>query len=139
MTPPPTRHSGFTLIELLIAVGLVMVLITMILPALTQTFGVNRTALTAQAVTVYAKGVIEQTSALWLTRDSTAGAADPYPWLSAGTLPILQAAPSGVTCQPPSSSPLGTASPLGRRRLTIKCTATATGTLTFVMDIGRPQ
>lgn len=136
---PPNRHSGFTLVELLIAVGLVMLLITMILPTLSQTFGVNRTALTAQAVTVYAKGVIEQTSALWLTRDTTAGATDPYPWLSAGSLPVLQAAPSGVTCQTPSSVMLGTATPVGRRRLTLTCTSTATGTLTFVMDIGRPQ
>ncbi|WP_029476882.1 Tfp pilus assembly protein FimT/FimU [Deinococcus frigens] len=131
-------QGGFTLVELLIAVGLVLVMIAVILPTLTQTFQVNRTAVSAQAVTGYAKSVIEQTSALWLTRDSTPGATDPYPWLSAGTLPVLQAAPTGVTCQPPSSLALGAASPLGRRRLTVTCSTAANGTLTFIMDIGRP-
>lgn len=134
-----TAHSGFTLVELLVAMGLVLVLVTVILPSLTQTFSVNRAAVGAQAVTIYAKSVIEQTSALWLTRETDPGAADPYPRLSAGTLPAFQAAPSGITCQTPSSVALGTASPVGRRRLTVTCTAATTGTLTFIMDIGRPQ
>ena len=138
--PPASTEAGLTIVELLIAVGLFMVLITVILPTLPQMFGVNRSTLSSQAVNLYAKGVIEQTGGLWLTRDSSAGATDPYPALVAGTLPSpLPAAPSGVSCQPPSSVAVGSATPVSRRRLTVTCTSAATGTLTFIAEIGRPQ
>lgn len=136
-TPP---EAGLTIVELLIALALFMVLITVILPTLPQMFGVNRSTLSSQAVNLYAKGVIEQTGGLWLRRDPSPSAADPYPALVAGTLPAtLPAAPAGVSCQPPSSVAVGTATPVSRRRLTVSCTSAATGTLTFIAEIGRPQ
>lgn len=138
--PPVPPEAGLTIVELLIALALFMILITVILPTLPQMFGVNRGTLSSQAVTGYAKGVIEQTGGLWLTRDPSPTAADPYPALVAGTLPsTLPAPPSGVTCQPPSSVAVGTAAPVSRRRLTVSCTSAVTGTLTFVSEIGRPQ
>ncbi|CAM3680817.1 hypothetical protein DESA109040_19735 [Deinococcus saxicola] len=134
-------ESGLTIIELLVAISIFLVIVTFVLAALPNLFQINRRTGTAQTVSIYATSVIEQTRRSWLTKTApVAPATDAYPLFTAGTLPTtLPAAPAGLSCTAPAVSTQGTATPPGRRRITVTCTPTGFSAISYVAEIGRPE
>lgn len=139
MTQRP-KH-GFTVVELLIAIVMFTVIIVAVLGALPNLYRVNRSTSDKQVQSAYAKNVMEAVRSSWLTSTTPiAPSTDQYPNFTAGTLPTLPAAPSSLSCQTPAVTAVGTATPIGRRRVTLTCTTVSGGNVTsFVVEFGRPQ
>lgn len=136
------HQEGLTLVELLVAITIFGLIITAVLSMLPSLFKLNRATSDAQATSAYAKSVMESTRIHWLTKVTpTAPSTDAYPNFTAGTLPSgLPTVPSTLTCDAPAVTAEGSATPVGRRRLTIKCTAKSTQqSSSFVAEFGRPQ
>lgn len=133
-------NSGLTLVEVMVAVAIFAILIGAILPIFTGLFRVNRDTVNIQTVGSYAQSVAEQTRALWLTGVTpVAPSTDSYPAFTAGQLPTpLPAPPANVSCAAPLVEAVGSAIPVGRRRLTVTCTPAGKPAIVFVIEIGRP-
>lgn len=138
-----TRHQehGFTIVELLIAIVLFTVIVVAVLGALPNLYRVNRSTSDNQVQSAHAKNVMEAVRSFWLTPlTPTAPSTDQFPNFTAGTLPALPAAPSSLSCQAPTVTAVGTATPIGRRRISLTCTTVSGGNVTsFVVEFGRPQ
>ncbi|GGL79266.1 hypothetical protein GCM10010840_16410 [Deinococcus aerolatus] len=134
-------ESGLTLVEVMVAVGIFAVLIGAILPIISDLFRVNRDTVNVQTIGSYAQSVGEQTRTLWLTRVTpVAPSTDAYPSFTAGQVPNpLPSPPANVSCAAPLVEAVGSASPVGRRRLTVTCTPPGKPAMVFVIEIGRPE
>ncbi|UBV43561.1 prepilin-type N-terminal cleavage/methylation domain-containing protein [Deinococcus taeanensis] len=139
----PNRTQGVTLIELLVAMAILGIIVSTVLAIIPRLYQVNRTNVQAQLASTYARTVMESVRSHWLVPVypiPTSG--DLYPNFTSGTLPSpLPTAPSGLTCAAPTVTAEGTASPVGRRTISVTCTSNSNTTqkFTFVGQFGRPE
>ena len=149
------RQEGLTLIEVMVAVSLFIVLMLAVTSALPTLFRLDRETTTVQANNVYARNVIDQTRALWMTpTGSLSSDQDHYPDLTTGKIPTnLPAVPAGLSCVAPPQTeeiakmeaPTSTSTTpvywTTRRKITVSCRAAGStqAYTNFVAEIGRPE